>query len=650
MRKPLILLIALLLLSATVVHAQAEARWEPTRCPFEEPDGTDPECGYLIVPEDHFDSDNENTIELMVAIFEATGDDPADDPLIYLEGGPGGSPLEFIQFSWEDLFAPFNEAHTLVIFDQRGVGYSRPALDCEETVELTFETLDDDLEADDALEMYIDALTECRERLADDGVNFEVFNSAQSAADIAALREVLEYEQVNLYGISYGTRLALTAMRDFGDEGWIRSVIIDSVAPPEVIGALAPVNFYRALEVMFAACEAEEACSESYPDLREVFFDLVDQLNEDPIVFEVQLFDVESGTFDGSTDVLIDGYGLISTVQNALYSENYIPQLPEAIYDLRDGDTNFFSLFYTNLLAGIDQISEGMNYAVRCNEEIPFIPEDEVAEQVGELPEVVAEWADFNLQYGGAGDEFCADVWQSGTADVIENEAVVSDIPTLVAAGKFDPITPPSYAQLAAESLSNSTYIEVPNAAHGAIQADECSTAIAIAFLEDPTEELDTSCLSDIEPLVFETPGMALAMQEIESDDLGVRVEVPEAWSEQDAGEFDVLGDTLFYANDGGDQAILIVAAGGSFADPDLVLEALSGGSAEALDPLETDAAEWEIYTYAIEGSILVVDTAFSEIDGTTYYVFVFATDEATLEELRLQVLYPALESFEFTD
>jgi len=60
------------------------------------------------------------------------------------------------------------------------------------------------------------------------------------------------------------------------------------------------------------------------------------------------------------------------------------------------------------------------------------------------------------------------------------------DIPTLVFAGSFDPITPPSWSQKAKAALPKSRYVEIEGAGHGAYFTGPCAEGIAVSFLNDP--------------------------------------------------------------------------------------------------------------------------------------------------------------------
>jgi pimeloyl-ACP methyl ester carboxylesterase len=211
--------------------------FKPAECQFTVPAGQQPQWGYVAVPEDHSDPDGP-TILLHVAIFKSVNPSEESDAVVYLSGGPGEVALEGLQFTFGIVFDEFIQNHDLIVFDQRGTGYSRPALDCPELTEIGEQELDEDLDPEESIAIQLEAFQECRDRLVAEGVNLDVFNSTQSAADVDLLREALGYEEWNIYGISYGTRLAQTVMRDHPDG--IRSVILDSPYPLEA-------NLYESL-------------------------------------------------------------------------------------------------------------------------------------------------------------------------------------------------------------------------------------------------------------------------------------------------------------------------------------------------------------------------------------------------------------------
>lgn len=245
--------------------------FEPAACPFQLPpgqiEGTTVECGYLVVPENRADPDA-GTIRLAVGIFHPPGGATEPDPIIYLAGGPGGSALELLYLSFESAYQPILAAgRDLILFDQRGVGLSEPALDCPDAHELALELLDHELDGEELSQeemgvLFGDAYAACAEDLRA-VADLAAYNTAASAADVNDLRLALGYDQVNLWGQSYGTRLALGVLRH--DPQGVRSVVLDSVYPPDVDMYLeSPPNLDRALGALFEACAADAACGAAY--------------------------------------------------------------------------------------------------------------------------------------------------------------------------------------------------------------------------------------------------------------------------------------------------------------------------------------------------------------------------------------------------
>ena len=121
-----------------------------------------------------------------------------------------------------------------------------------------------------------------------------------------------------------------------------------------------------------------------------------------------------------------------------------------------------------------------------------FESQEEAFALAADLPPVFGELFADALDW-----DVCA-AWQAGAADPVENQAVVSDIPTLVLSGRYDPVTPPDSGRLAAETLTNSFFYEFPYLAHGAMRSDRCALQIGLQFLDDPTTEPDTLCLDQL--------------------------------------------------------------------------------------------------------------------------------------------------------
>jgi pimeloyl-ACP methyl ester carboxylesterase len=490
-------------------------RFEKGDCPFTEPQGQTVQCGSLVVPEDRSAATpqggaganpNAKTIRLQVAIFKSPSATPAPDPIIYLEGGPGSSTLRGLLDQFDIYFTPFLAQRDLILFDQRGTGYSQPALDCPELTQLALDTLNQDLKPAESERLSDQAFAACHDRLLTQGVNLAAYNSAESAADLADLRSALGLTSWNLYGTSYGTRLALTEMRDH-PQG-LRSVVIDSVVPLQVdtfAGDYA--NTSKAINALFDACAADSACSTAFPNLKQTYADTVQKLNDKPVPVKITLPDMGiPGKAGTQADALLTGDTLTSTVIQALYDTTALGFLPEIISLTAKGDYGPLADLTSRLLTVYKQISYGMNASVQCTEEEPFTSPAVMATAEASYPEV-------SRVLGTANGPFAlCKAWNVPAAGAVENQPVTSSVPTLVLSGQFDPVTPPAWGKLAAASLSKSYYFEVPAAAHGSSLTEACPRRLVLAFLDTPGAAPDASCLKDMK-LSFDVPAASVQVE-----------------------------------------------------------------------------------------------------------------------------------------
>ncbi|MEZ4639310.1 MAG: alpha/beta hydrolase [Caldilineaceae bacterium] len=98
----------------------------------------------------------------------------------------------------------------------------------------------------------------------------------------------------------------------------------------------------------------------------------------------------------------------------------------------------------------------------------------------------------------------CA-IWLPERAPALETEPIYSELPVLIYAGEYDPVTPPSWARLAAATLPNHYFVELPRGGHGISDIDDCMIGIFLAFLDDPQSEPDMGCVEDA-ARAFEIP------------------------------------------------------------------------------------------------------------------------------------------------
>jgi pimeloyl-ACP methyl ester carboxylesterase len=468
--------------TATPSHEPAAApSYEPAECKFFVSGSSKIECGYLAVPEDRTQPDS-GMIRLYAAVIPSVSDNPEPDPLVFLSGGPGAPALAYLDYTRGNLGAILQE-RDLVAFDQRGVGFSEPSLNCPEYEEVVVETFGADVSSEEARERMFDALRACRDRLTEEGANLSAYTSAASAADVHDLMEALGYDRYNLYGGSYGTRLALTIMRDYPDE--VRSAVLDSVVPPhEDIFELRAVNAQRALELVFEQCASSETCNEKYPDLAETFFSLVEKLEEEPLPVSVQ-----GTTYQVGADEFIE------LVLMGMYDTTGISGLPSAINKVADGQTSWLTFQVETVLSLSHILWEGMHFSVWCAEEVPFNSAEDADEINADVhPAIVRGLEADNLPWLV---QLC-ELWGAGEADAVEGEPVRVDVPALILTGEFDPVTPQDFASGTAEYLEKAQSFVIPGHTHDVLSSSACARGIMNQFLHAPEETPDTSCLDEL--------------------------------------------------------------------------------------------------------------------------------------------------------
>jgi pimeloyl-ACP methyl ester carboxylesterase len=453
--------------------------FEPAPCAFPVPSGYNPECGYLVVPENRTRADTA-FIRLHVGIFRNRTGSPSLDPVVKLSGGPGSSGLNLVGYMLGRGLDAILDQRDFIIFDQRGVGYSRPRLDCSERQDAASLLLSGRLSVAESHIVVVEAFRRCRDRLIAEGIDLSAYHSAASAADLNDLRLALGYEKLNLYGASYGTRLALTLMRDYPDA--VRSAVLDSAYPLQVnlYTALAP-NAERAFNVFFTRCAADATCNASYPDLRNVFYGLVDQLNAQPVW-------VSLATDIGDEAVRLDGGLLIDVLFVGLYNPSVAASMPQMIYDIRQGEYRILKERLALYFGASGAL--GMQMAVQCAEEIPFnVPEDAYAAAQGVQPQIAAFFpASVQPLF-----EVCRE-WNVNHLDPRENLPVNSTLPVLVLAGEFDPITPPEWGRMVDADLTNAYFQEFPGNGHWVTRSSPCAVQMALVFWEDPSVDPTGLC------------------------------------------------------------------------------------------------------------------------------------------------------------
>jgi pimeloyl-ACP methyl ester carboxylesterase len=327
----------------------------------------------------------------------------------------------------------------------------------------------------DARALALQTAAACHDRLAAGGLDLAAYNTAASAADVKDLRLALGYFNWNIYGVGYGTRVALDVLRDY--PAGVRSVVLDAALPPQATWwETAAANTDRAMSAFFASCAQQAACAGAYPNLAISFGQAADTLSVTPLNVQVRSL----GLGGRPAPALVTGQALVAGAVQSLSDARLglVPYLPLIITQLQAGNTSVAEDFAQALLTQANPRDSGAWYSVQCHDEAPFA--DPVKVQANAA--AFSRYRDMVLR--DATLDICP-AWAVGQASAAENQPVVSAVPALVLAGNLDPLEPPGWSQLAASTLSHSYYYLLGGVGHGA-SLQGCGHVLTAQFLENP--------------------------------------------------------------------------------------------------------------------------------------------------------------------
>lgn len=446
-------------------------------------------CGTVEVPENRLDP-NSRMITLAVARLHSTSADPKPDPVVQLEGGPGFPSLEDVdRYSSSAIL----DERDYILWDQRGTGYSAPNLDCTETNDAVWKIFATTDPAPEEGAVVDDSLRACRKRLVAEGVDLDGYDTTQNAADLADIRVALGIDEWNLRGVSYGSALAMETVRKH-PEG-IKSVLLDSIVPPDAGfgGVGRGESALASFDQLYKACAADTACAQKYGPLKPLFDKAAASLDADP--YRTKVVDPADGV---EKPVAITGQDLWAGLFNAMYDETLIPALPGAAKAIAEGDRSIIASLAESGIPFAAGQTEGMTASVDCADRQRLLSPDVVDPFIAKHPELGA-LVFLTLPETGC-PEWDVKAQPKGFNELLREDEV--EVPIMVMAGRFDPVTPVAGSKRVAEALGVD-FLLFPNAGHGAVTSSDCARDIWFAFLDDPEAEPDTSCMQELGPLKF---------------------------------------------------------------------------------------------------------------------------------------------------
>lgn len=438
-------------------------------------------CGSLPVFENRVTKQGRQ-IALKIVVAPALRRDAAADPLFILEGGPGAGAATLASARLP-MFRRFRTDRDLVFVDQRGTGDSN-RLGCDPPPD----EIDDVRTDDDRITARLKA---CLAALDADP---RLYTTPIAMDDLDDVRAFLGYDQINLWGGSYGTRAALVYLRQH--EARVRSVVLDGVAPQDMQLPLHTTrDAQRALDRMFADCAAEPPCAAAFPTLKADTEALFARLERDrPVVRGVH---PRTGA---PLELPLTRRDVALVVFRALYIPEAVSLLPRVLTEASAGSyQGLLALAFSSPPEGDKRdLAMGMHLSVVCAEDFPRITPEARAgvDATGFLGAAM-----FEAQYGG-----CA-FWPRGEISESYYAPVTSARPVLILSGADDPVTPPVWGEHVQPTLSRSRHIVVPGAGHITLTRG-CVPQIVGRFLDTASVEgLDPACTSTLtRPPFFVTP------------------------------------------------------------------------------------------------------------------------------------------------
>jgi pimeloyl-ACP methyl ester carboxylesterase len=237
------------------------------------------EFGRLKVPENR-GKKNDKLIELSFVRFKSTSQNPGS-PIIYLAGGPGGSGIQAAKDNRFKLFMAMREFGDVIAFDQRGTGQSTPGLICSNKLNLP---LDKALSREDYTKKEAEKMRICADYWEKQGVDVSAYNTVESAHDINDLRKALGAKKVSLWGISYGTHLALATIRLHG-KNIDRSILAGVEGTDDTLKL--PQNTEKLLIELDRHLQADSKLSKTIPDFIRLMKKVHERLEAKPVIVEV---------------------------------------------------------------------------------------------------------------------------------------------------------------------------------------------------------------------------------------------------------------------------------------------------------------------------------------------------------------------------
>jgi pimeloyl-ACP methyl ester carboxylesterase len=437
------------------------------------------QCGRLAVLENRAAADGRR-IALKVVVLPATEAKRQPDPVFILAGGPGQAASDNADF-FARIMGRVRRERDIVLVDQRGTGESNP-LNCDLYGQDVQSHLGD-LFPPTAVER---CFAEWQQR-----ADLRFYTTDVAMTDLDEVREALGYQQINLFGTSYGTRAAQVYMRQFPKR--LRTVImkgVTSITTPLTMPMAQDAQ--RSLDLLFQDCAADSDCRAAFPKLKEEAKTVFERLENE---VEVEVAVIGNGTKERAK---ISRAAIGPTLRSMLQSNDTAAKLPLLLHQAAQGDFGPLASAALTIRRGFSKlVSVGLFLTVVSPEDVAISNPEEVARaSAGTFLR-----DDYYKQL-----ERVAPVFPKLDMPADYRAPVKSPIPTLLISGFVDPATPPSGGDEVGKHLPNSLHVVARYGSHSYGGMSPCIDDIMAEFIERGTMMgVDTSCAGKIKRPPFAT-------------------------------------------------------------------------------------------------------------------------------------------------
>jgi len=415
-------------------------------------------------------------IELALAWIPAKGEAEAD-PVFMIAGGPGQSALESYP-SLHPVFADVIKKRNIVLVDQRGTGKSNPLI-CKDVSGKSAVGENEVIASLDFNRAKLFA-KKCADEVGK-YADTRFYSTEYAISDLDLVRAKIGATKINLYGISYGTRVAQQYAKRYPQH--TRTIVLDGVAPNSlVLGLEHAVNLETALNLHFSRCTADKTCRDRFGNPREKLDALRTQLEKAPMV--VNYNDPMSGE---PKQEKLDLGGMATVVRMYSYSPLTASMLPLLLTQASQGNAGplLAQVEMMNQSLG-DAIMHGMQLSVICSEDAAELKADPATEKT-----IIG-----NSMIGFLKAQ--CEAWPHSKRAANFREPLKGNLPALLFSGEFDPVTPPRYGDAVAKYLPNSKHIVVKGQGHNVMPVG-CGPKIFARFIDSAdAKNLDTKCLDSL--------------------------------------------------------------------------------------------------------------------------------------------------------